>query len=285
MITCIGQIRVNQIITINPFDSVRRAALLMEESRIGGLPVMDNDQLVGIITSRDIRVAHSNRLVADVMTRQVVTAPPRLSLLEAKQLLEEHNIERLVVIDGERPVGVITKSHLYSELSKHIDALTGLAKAGYVQGKAQEWLHDGQEICIIFLDLDDFGRINKELGHVVGDEILKQVALVLKGIVDEDTDYLCRYAGDEFAVVTRKGLGEAKQLASQMIDALHGEKWPGNTTIKASAGISSSHRMYTRDYLNHTYVVSDLINMASLASTKAKREKKPISLADEMQFT
>lgn len=280
MITCIGQIMANELITINPFDSVRRAALLMEESRVGGLPVLDNGQLVGIITSRDIRMAHYNRLVADAMTRQVVTASPRLPLMDAKQLLEENNIERLVVIDKESPVGVVTKSHLYAELSKQIDNLTGLAKSSYVQGKAQELLHDGKEISIIFVDLDDFGKINKEFGHVVGDEVLKQVASVLEGMVNEEIDYLCRYAGDEFAVVTLRKLSEAKEMAEQMILALHKETWPNNTIIRASAGISCSRDMYTHDYINHTNVVSDLINMASLASTKAKLEKISIYLAD-----
>lgn len=279
MMFSIGDIMTRNLLTIGPGESVEHAAALMNQHRIGGLPVVEDRRLVGIITSRDVRCSHFNRLVADAMTKQVVVVSMECSLWEAKEILEQHAIERLVVAKEGRPVGIVTKSQLYAELGKHIDALTGLDRAEFLQRKASEFLQDKKEIAIIFLDLDNFGEIDKELGHVLGDKILQQVAQVLKSVVEDGVDYLCRYAGDEFAVVTVRSLEEAKKLALRMVIALTEESWPHGLKVTGSVGIAGGRRRRSRCDGNEVYAVSDLINMASLASTKAKKEKKPIVVA------
>ncbi|HHV62636.1 MAG TPA: CBS domain-containing protein [Firmicutes bacterium] len=272
------------MITVKPEDSVARVAEIMERTKIGGLPVVEGRRLVGIITSRDIRRCHPNRLIADAMTREVVTVPHTCSLWEAKELLERHGIERLVVVDGDYPVGVVTKSLLHAELGKYIDALTGLHKAEFIQRKALELLQDGKEIAIIFLDLDNFGAVDKELGHVVGDEILCRVAKVFGSLVEEGFDYLFRYAGDEFVVVTVKSLEEARKLALRMVNAISEEKWPLGIKVAASAGVAGGRRASPRQGDFEPYTVSDLINMASLASTRAKKEGRQVVVAGEIEL-
>ncbi|SHJ40453.1 diguanylate cyclase (GGDEF) domain-containing protein [Desulfofundulus thermosubterraneus DSM 16057] len=274
-----GDIMHKNPVTIDPFESVGRAAALMNQLKIGGLPVVEGGRLVGIITSRDVRYSHPNRLVADAMSRNVVTVSPECSFWEAKETMESHGIERLVVVRDGRLLGVITKSRLYAEIGKHVDALTGLNRAEFLQHKAAELLQSGQEITVIFLDLDNFGAIDKEFGHVIGDEILQQVGKILKGVIAEGLDYLCRYAGDEFAVVTVRPLEEAKQLSWQMIKALADARWPQGIKVTASAGVAGGRRSRVRGEPNGTHNVRDLINLASLASTKAKREKRPVVVA------
>ncbi|MEW6661946.1 MAG: CBS domain-containing protein [Bacillota bacterium] len=188
----IGDIMTRDPLTIGPSESVEYAAALMNQHRIGCLPVVENGRLVGIITSRDVRCSHFNRLVADAMSKQVVVVSMECSLWEAKELLERHGIERLVVVKDGRPVGIVTKSQLYAELGKRVDALTGLDRAEFLQRKATEFLQDKKEIAVIFLDLDNFGAIDKERGHVLGDKILQQVAQVLRSVVEDGADYLCR---------------------------------------------------------------------------------------------
>ncbi len=82
---------------------VGRARALFDLHGIGGLPVVDGDKLVGIITSRDLRFeaseAGSGRTVADLMTRDPVTAPEGTTLDDAKSLLHRHRIEKLPVVD------------------------------------------------------------------------------------------------------------------------------------------------------------------------------------------
>ena len=271
-------------LTIGPGESVERAAALMNQHRIGGLPVVEDGRLIGIITSRDVRTSHFNRLVADAMSKQVVVVSGECSLWEAKELLEQHGIERLPVVKDGRLVGIVTKSQLYAELGKRIDALTGLNRAEFLQWKASEFLQGGQEIAIIFLDLDDFGAIDKELGHVMGDRILQQAAQVLRSVMEDGIDYLCRYAGDEFAVVTLRPFEEAKKLALRMVTALIEENWPHGLKVTGSAGIAGGRRSCSRPEGDEACTVSDLINMASLASARAKKEKKAVIVAGRVEL-
>ncbi|MDA8097256.1 MAG: CBS domain-containing protein [Clostridia bacterium] len=273
------------LVTISSDWSVRDAVELMDRMKIGSLPVVEDERLVGIVTSRDVRGAHPNRLVADVMRMDVVTVTPESSLWEAKELLEQHGIERLVLVERDSPVGIVTKSRLYAELGKHVDSLTGLERAGLLQRKAAELLTQGEEITVIFLDLDDFGVIDKEYGHVFGDEILMLVAKTLRGLMTDDVDCLCRYAGDEFAVVTARPLDEAKQLALRMVTALRTESWPRGVKVTGSAGVAGGRRHPGRQAGNEICTVSDLISMASLASTSAKKDRKPVVVAGKVELT
>ncbi|NLO89892.1 MAG: CBS domain-containing protein [Clostridia bacterium] len=268
------------LITIFPMETVGRAASLMAEFRIGSLPVLEGEKLVGIITSRDIRGVAPDLPVVEVMTKNVITVPSNCSLWDAKEKMERHKIERLVVVDGGSCVGIVTKLALYWELGKHIDSLTGLMRAEYLQRKAYELVQQGKEIAVIFLDIDNFGEIDKKLGHVVGDAILKKVAHVFKRMVEKKLDYLCRYAGDEFAVVTERNFEEASKLAWDMVLALEREKWEYDVEITASAGLAGGRRRAVRRENRISHSVADLINMASLASTAAKKRGDKVVVAE-----
>ena len=101
-------------LTITPDKPLRDALAMMETHRISGIPVVDgkqaNNKLVGILTNRDVRFATDpNQKVADLMTRTVVTVKDGTATDEARRLLHEHRIEKLVVVDGEdNCIGLIT---------------------------------------------------------------------------------------------------------------------------------------------------------------------------------
>ncbi|MGV3637143.1 MAG: IMP dehydrogenase [Flavobacteriales bacterium] len=88
------------------------ALKLMAEHKIGGIPVVDGaDRLVGIVTNRDLRFEKKmQRPVAEVMTRErIITALPDTSMAQAEDILQEHKIEKLPVVNGEgKLVGLIT---------------------------------------------------------------------------------------------------------------------------------------------------------------------------------
>jgi IMP dehydrogenase len=92
--------------------SVGDALRLMAENRIGGIPVVDEDnRLVGIVTNRDLRFEKKMaRPVAEVMTRErIITAKPDTTMAQAEEVLQNHKIEKLPVVDGQgRLVGLIT---------------------------------------------------------------------------------------------------------------------------------------------------------------------------------
>jgi len=94
-------------------DAVLREAVnLMRDHKIGGIPVVnDNNQLVGIITNRDLRFEKDlDKKVSDVMTREnLITAALGTDLKGAQEILEKYKIEKLPIVDGDNKlVGLIT---------------------------------------------------------------------------------------------------------------------------------------------------------------------------------
>ncbi|WP_132705427.1 IMP dehydrogenase [Winogradskyella wandonensis] len=95
-----------------PMDAkVIDAKNAMREHSIGGIPIVDdNGKLKGIVTNRDLRFEHRNeRPIVEVMTSEnLVTAPEGTSLKDAELILQENKIEKLLIVDGDRLVGLIT---------------------------------------------------------------------------------------------------------------------------------------------------------------------------------
>src|SRR5258708_6869833 len=99
-------------VPIRPDRRVSEALRVMERFHISGVPVVDEDgHLVGIITNRDLRFETGSDIpVADVMTKQpVVTVPVGTTLEQAKAVLQQHRIEKLLVVDDDKRIkGLIT---------------------------------------------------------------------------------------------------------------------------------------------------------------------------------
>ena len=102
------------------------------------------------------------------------------------------------------------------------DALTGLLNHGAMQVRVREEIaraaRDGQPLCCVLIDLDDFKRVNDELGHPAGDAFLRRVADALRAEV-RPYDQLARYGGDEFVIVLPgTGEEEARAVAERVRD-------------------------------------------------------------------
>ncbi|MBC2696245.1 MAG: IMP dehydrogenase [Desulfobacteraceae bacterium] len=98
-------------VTVHPDQPVHEVLNLMEEYRISGLPVTKGDQLVGIVTNRDLRFeTDMEKKVSEVMTREnLVTVSEGITLEDSKKLLHKHRIEKLLVVDKNgRLTGMIT---------------------------------------------------------------------------------------------------------------------------------------------------------------------------------
>ncbi len=88
-------------ITVYPGDTVGAALQVMKERGVSGFPVVENGQLVGIVTNRDIRFEKNlEQPVASIMTKDVHTAPPETTVEEAKSIMQAHRIEKLPVVRG-----------------------------------------------------------------------------------------------------------------------------------------------------------------------------------------
>jgi len=96
-------------VTVRPSQSLREALGVMRAHEISGVPVVEGQSAVGILTSRDIRFEKNlDQPVSALMTTKLVTVSPGCSADEARELLHRHRIEKLLVVDDAKLVGLIT---------------------------------------------------------------------------------------------------------------------------------------------------------------------------------
>ena len=97
-------------ITLPPHESTATARRMMAEHNVSGIPIVNGDRLVGILTRRDMKFLSSDQKIEEVMTKEnLVTAPPDTSLDAAEKILNRHKVEKLLLVGGEgRLAGLIT---------------------------------------------------------------------------------------------------------------------------------------------------------------------------------
>jgi len=105
-------------VTVSPESTIAHAAALMDRAGVGSLLVVDGDELVGIVTDRDLALrAVSRRVPPDgridsVMTTGVVTLPATAERDEVVRAFQAHAVRRLPLVDGARVVGLVTLDDL-----------------------------------------------------------------------------------------------------------------------------------------------------------------------------
>ena len=112
--------------SVAPADPVMSALQIMSDKNIGCVVVLEGDALVGIVSERDCarrtvltRKSPETTPVADIMVRKVVTVDPSMTYADCLRLMHQHNIRHLPVIDGGKPVTVVSIRDLLSEAVTH----------------------------------------------------------------------------------------------------------------------------------------------------------------------
>lgn len=123
------------------------------------------------------------------------------------------------------------------------DKLTGLSNRKYFQEKMEDAIKqfndDNTPMSLLILDIDYFKRVNDTYGHLVGDQVLIQLAKLMKRIAREG-DVPCRYGGEEFVVILPNTSTEgAKEMGLQYNHAVANEIWPGIGQLTISVGVST----------------------------------------------
>jgi CBS domain-containing protein len=116
-------IMIEELITANTEDIVATAKLKMVRKGIGGLPVLDDKRLVGIITHRDIVLTGENVMglrVEDIMTKEVKTVDTGTSLKDVVKLMGKTGYQRIPVVEREKLVGMITQSCIINALAERL---------------------------------------------------------------------------------------------------------------------------------------------------------------------
>lgn len=156
----------------------------------------------------------------------------------------------------------MTREKLQIKLNQLVDPLTGLYRAPYIQQIGEHFLNRRQHFRLLFIDLNNFGEINKLHGHPVGDDFLVEFSNRLRALTNEQ-DYVCRYAGDEFIVITCRDEYDGLQLE----EALSQPVVIQNVALSASVGVVNGSLV--PDFFSLTF--RELISRASLLSSSLKQ--------------
>jgi IMP dehydrogenase len=223
-------------ITIRPEATVAEALNLMSEYKIGGIPVVDNNNiLVGIVTNRDLRFENNRaRKIVDVMTTSLITTNHQTNLEAAARILQKHKIEKLPMIDENgKLMGLIT----YKDITKTKDRPNSckddkgrLRVAGAV-GIAADTLQRVEALISANVDAISIDTAHAHTKSVVG--ILKDIK---------------RNYPDIDVIAGNIGTGEAaKKLVKEGADAVKVGIGPGSictTRVVAGVGIPQLSAIY-----------------------------------------
>jgi diguanylate cyclase (GGDEF)-like protein len=119
------------------------------------------------------------------------------------------------------------------------DALTGLLNRRGIEPELERLLGAPDPMAVVMVDLDHFKRFNDRHGHLVGDEALRRVAVVLRAAASED-DRIARFGGEEFtAVLPGADALAARAYAGRVMDALRAEPVAEELRLTVSVGIAT----------------------------------------------
>ena len=118
----VREVMVSDVVTVEPGTSVVDAARQMIQEEKGPLPIVEGDRPVAVVTDRDI-VAHvvaegrdpNSTTVDDIASQELVTIGPDQDVDEVRQLMDQHELDRILVVEGDRLVGIISEADLRSD--------------------------------------------------------------------------------------------------------------------------------------------------------------------------
>ena len=169
-------------ITIDQNSSIFEAQKIMSEYKISGLPVVRDEKLIGIITNRDIRFETDSALpVSKRMTsKNLVTVPVGTSLDKAKEILQKHRIEKLLVVDNNQNLtGLITvkdiqKNEDYPNACKDKN---GRLRVGAAIGVSSDFMARAKALSNVDVDV-----VVIDTAHGHSKSVIKSIKLLKKDI-------------------------------------------------------------------------------------------------------
>lgn len=244
-------------VTTTPETSIGDLLNLKNEYGFSGLPVLEKNKLVGIITNRDIRfVQDHTEKVGSLMTRDLVTVPLDVDPDEAMRLMHKHRIEKLLVVDGEKCVGLMTVRDIERNLNHpdsckddrgrlRVAAATGTGSKGVERALS---LHEAGADAIVVDTahghssgvIQTVAKIKKLLGNNV-DIIAGNVATgaAAKALIDAGADGIKVGIGPGSICTTRIVSGVGVPQMTAVINAVE-ECRERNIPVIADGGIKFS---------------------------------------------
>lgn len=121
-----------------------------------------------------------------------------------------------------------------------IDPLTGIYNRMKLNNIVKEIYENHEHYSMILFDIDDFKKINDRYGHKVGDEVLKDIAKIMRNSV-RSSDFIGRWGGEEFIIIcVGANLQQAYEIAEKVRKKIENHNFINNLKITASFGVSES---------------------------------------------
>jgi diguanylate cyclase (GGDEF)-like protein len=254
------------------------AFVIMKGFGVGSLAVVDAGAYVGMVSWYALVDLEPNAPIGGVVQRDAPVLTPDSSVRDAAELLASARVERLPVVNGGELVGLVSPRELLPVLGRSADPLTDLPWSDTLREWAVSKLRSGREISIVFFDLDGFGLFNKKSGHLIGDQVLRMVADVLRSGVDPELDTLCRYGGDEFAMASIRAREGAEALASRLARDVATVTLPASDArVRTSWGVCGGKRTREREDVHFAATLDNLINLASRQCQAMKDRKATLN--------
>jgi diguanylate cyclase (GGDEF)-like protein len=248
-----GELRDDAELTIDSESKAAREAAIRIEPirrtekgrRLIALPLLSGDRVVGVLEG--VRARSFSRSEADLLS--TLTIPIAAALSNSVRIAEA---ERLSLTDD----------------------LTRLRNARYLRqflvNEIKRARRYRTSVAALFLDLDDFKRINDLHGHLAGSHALMEVAAVILPSV-RDTDCVVRYGGDEFVLIlTETGIDEALRVAERIRAKIEAHRFTGGRRLRFSLTASFGLAVFPV----HALSPQQLIAYADRAMYQAKAANK-----------
>jgi diguanylate cyclase (GGDEF)-like protein len=206
------------------------------------------------VGERDQRCAGQ---ISEVTTR-LKTIASLEDLIEIRSSIERSAADLKTSVDRMAEEGKKAIAHLRAQVTSYQskleeaeeqasrDALTGLRNRAWVEGQIELRCRRDVAFCVSIVDIDKFKAVNDELGHLAGDELLKQFAGELKS-ASRSKDLIGRWGGDEFILVLDAGRTEAEAQIERLREWVCGsygvQAREGRMKLKLEASIGlAEHR-------------------------------------------
>ena len=246
-------------LTIRPDATLSEALGLMTENKISGVPVTEkNGRLVGILTNRDVRFASNpDQKISELMTHEnLVTVREAVDQEEAKRLLHQHRIEKLLVVDGDYCcVGLITvkdmeKAQLHPNAAKDAQGRLRVAAASTVGddgfARSRALVDAGVDLIVVDTAHGHSEHVANAVSRIksVSNEIQVMAGNVAtadgaKSLIDAGADAVKVGIGPGSICTTRVVAGVGVPQLTAILDAVEAAR-ATNTPVIADGGIKYS---------------------------------------------
>lgn len=225
------------------FSQWREITTLYDYRSYVAAPLLRSNRILGVL---EIFFEKENILRNDFL--EIINIMANMGALAIENALFTEKLQELSVID--ELTSAYNRRFLINTLGVEIERAA----------------RHGHSLSFIMFDLDNFKAINDTLGHLKGDEVLRSVSGMMKQIT-RTTDYVCRYGGDEFAILLPE---TGREDAVSVIEKIRDATMPLWTSLPAGTGLSIGLSVYPEDGITST----DLIRYADDLAYEEKHSKK-----------